>query len=55
MIKNTFPNKLGSPESLKELPQQFESSSTNVHLAGEDFLRAFYKLFIYGFLIQVIS
>ena len=41
MIKNTLPNKSGNPESLKKYSEQFESSSTNVRIIGEDLLRAF--------------
>ena len=33
MIKNTFPDKLRNPESLKKRSQQFENSSTNVGFA----------------------
>ena len=56
MIKNTFQYKLGNPEGLKRLSQQFESSSTNVYIFAEDMLRMFYSTsFIYGFVIQVIS
>ena len=56
MIKNTFQYKLGNPEGLKRLSQQFESSSTNVYIFGDDMLRMFYSTsFIYGFVIQVIS
>ena len=51
MIKHTLPDKLGNPESLKKQSQQFESSSANVPIVGEDLLRAFY----YSFVIQVIS
>ena len=43
VIKNTVPNKLRNTE------KQLESSITNVHIVGENLLRAFYKLF------QVIS
>ena len=45
MIKNTFPDKSGNPESLEKQSQQFESFSTNVYVVGEDLLRAFYSLF----------
>ena len=45
MIKNTFPDKSGNPESLEKLSQQFESFSANVSIVGEDLLRAFYRLF----------
>ena len=41
VIKNTLPNKSGNPESLKKLSEQLENSSTNVHIIGEDLLRAF--------------
>ena len=54
LSKNTFPNKRENPEILKKrFPT--ETSSTNVHIAGEDLMRAFYKFFVYGFLIQVIK
>ena len=38
VIKNTFPNKSGNPGSLKKKKksEQLESSSTNVHILGED-------------------
>ena len=49
MIKNSLPDKLGNPESLKKLSQQFKSFSTNVPIVGEDLLRAFYKLFYLRF------
>ena len=49
MIKNTLPDKLGNPESLKKELQQFESFLTNVHIVGEDLLRAFYRLFYLHF------
>ena len=55
MIKNTLPDKSGTPESLKKLSQQFESFSTNVPIVCEDLLRAFYNFFIYSFVVQVIS
>ena len=45
MIKNVLPNKSGNAESLEKQSQQLESSSTNVHMVGEDWLRTFYKLF----------
>ena len=41
VIKNTFQNKSGNPESLKKASKQLENSSTNVHIVGEDLLRAF--------------
>ena len=41
MIKYTLPNKSGNLESLKKLSEQLESSSTNVHIVGEDLLRTF--------------
>ena len=41
VIKNTLPNKSGNPESLKNSSEQLESSSNNVHIVGEDLLRAF--------------
>ena len=54
LSKNTFPNKWENPEILKKrFPT--ETSSTNVHIAGEDLMRAFYKFFVYGFLFQVIK
>ena len=34
---------------------QLENSSTNVHIVGEELLRAFYKLFCFSFVFQVIS
>ena len=48
MIKNTMPNKSGNPERLKTV----ESSSTNMHIVGEDLLRAFYKLFCLQFCVS---
>ena len=55
MIKNTFANKSGNPESLKASKEkkkekrkkllQLESSSTNTRIVSEDLLRAFDKLF----------
>ena len=53
MIKHTLRGKLGNTESLKL--QQFESSSTNVPIVGEDLLRLLYKLSYLQFVIQVIS
>ena len=41
VIKNTLPNKSENPESLKKYSEQLESPSTNVHIVGEDLLRAF--------------
>ena len=41
VIKNAFPNKSENPESLKIGSKQLESSLTNVHIVGEDLLRAF--------------
>ena len=55
MIKNTLPNKLGNSEILEKLSQKLESSSTNVHILGEDLLRAFYKLFYLLFCVHVIN
>ena len=55
MIKNTLSDKSGNPESIEKQSQQFESFSTNVSIVGEDLLRAFYRLFYYNFVIQVIS
>ena len=52
VIKNTLPNKSGNPESLKKLSQQLESSSTNVHIVGEDLPRVFYKLFSFRFCVS---
>ena len=49
MIKNTLPDKSGNHESLKKLSQQFENFSTNASIDGEDFLKAFYKLFYLQF------
>ena len=49
MIKNTLADKSGSLESLWKKSQQFESSSTRVHIIGEDLLMAFYKLFYLQF------
>ena len=49
MIKNTLVDKLGNPESLNKLLQQFESTSDNVLITGEDLLRAFYILFYLQF------
>ena len=48
-IKNTLPDELGNPESLKKQSQQFQSFSTNVSIAGEDLLRAFYRFFFLRF------
>ena len=52
VIKNTLPNKSGSPESLEKQPQQLESSLTHVYAVGEDLLRVFYKLFYLRFCIS---
>ena len=41
VIKNTFPNKSENPVSLKIYSKQLESSLTNVHIVGEDLLKAF--------------
>ena len=41
MIRNTLPNILGNPESLKKESEQLGSSSTNGDLVGEDFLKVF--------------
>ena len=41
VIKITSPNKSGNPESLKKHSEKLESFSTNVHIVGEDLLRAF--------------
>ena len=49
MIKNSLPNKLGNPESIKKQSQQFESFLTNVFTVGEDLLRWFCKLFYLQF------
>ena len=45
LIKNTLPNKSRNPKSLKKYLKQFESSPTNVHIIGEDLLKALCKLF----------
>ena len=57
VIKKTFLDKSGNPESLKKQSQQFESFSTKVSIVGEDLLRTFYRLFFFfcSFVIQVIS
>ena len=44
MIKNTLPNIPGNSENLKKQSSQFETSSTNVYIVGDDVLRALYKL-----------
>ena len=49
MIKDFLSDKLGNPESLKKLLQQFESFSTNMPIVGKDLLRAFYRLFYLHF------
>ena len=49
VIKNTLPDKLGNPESLKKWSHQFKSSSTNVLIVSKDLLKAFYKLFYLQF------
>ena len=49
MIQNTLPDKSGNPESLEKESQQFGSFSTNVPIAGEDLLRASYRLFYLQF------
>ena len=41
VIKNPLLNKSGNPESLKKYSEQLQSSSTNVHIVGEDLLTAF--------------
>ena len=45
MTKKSLPNISGNPGSLKNQSMQLESSSTSVHIVGENLLRAFYKLF----------
>ena len=55
MIKNTLLDKSGIPENLKKQLEQFKSFSTAASMVGEDLLRAFYRLFFYSFVIQVIS
>ena len=52
MIKNVLPNKSGNAESLEKQSQQLESSSTNVHMVGEDLLRTVYKLFYLRFCVS---
>ena len=49
MIKKTLSNKSRNPENIKYYPQQFKSSSTNVHIVCEDLMRVFYKLFYLWF------
>ena len=49
MTKNILPGKSGNAESLKKQSQQFESFSTNVHIVGMDWLRAFHRLFYLQF------
>ena len=51
MIKS-MPNKSGNPGSDKKLPPQLEASLTNVHIVGEDLLRAFFKLFYFRFCVS---
>ena len=48
MIKNILPKKSGNPESLKIIIKVGKLSA-NVHIVGEDLLRAFYKLFYLHF------
>ena len=40
-VKNTFPDKLENPESLKKWSRQFEYFLTNVPIVSEDLVRAF--------------
>ena len=49
MIKNTLPDKSRNSETLKMWSQQFDGLSTNVPIAGEDLLRAFYRMFYLQF------
>ena len=51
-MKNTLPNKSENPEGLKN-KQQLESTSTNVHIIGEDLLRALYKFFCSRFCVSI--
>ena len=44
MIKNTFPDKLGNPESLEKQLLQLKKFWTNESIVGEDLLREFYRL-----------
>ena len=53
MIKNTLPNKSGNPKRLEKYSSQFEISSTNIHIVGEDLLSAFYKLFYLRFFVSI--
>ena len=41
MIKNALRKKSGNPENLKKKSEQVESSLANLHIVGEDLLRAF--------------
>ena len=49
MIKNTWPDKSGNPESIKKLLQQFKSFLTTIVIVSADFLRAFYRFFCFQF------
>ena len=44
MIKNTLPNKSGDRETLKKIITTVKNLSFNLHIVGEDLVRAFYKL-----------
>ena len=55
MIKNTFSNRSENPESLNKQSQQFNNSLINVHILGDNLLRASTSCFNYGFVIQVMS
>ena len=50
--QKTLPDKSGNPETHEKQPEEFDSSSTNVHIVGEDLLREFYKLFYLSFCVS---
>ena len=49
-MKNTFPKKSGNHQKI--IGNKLESSSTNVHIIGEDLFRVFYKLFYLRFCVS---
>ena len=54
MIKNTLPNELGNPQSLKKQLQQSKSFPPNVPTVGKDLLWGFYRLFYFRPLLNPV-
>ena len=54
MIKNTLRNTSENPHQKmrQKKSEQLKSSSINVHIVGEDLLRAFYKLLCLRFCVS---